>query len=269
MALGWGVSAGLCDKMGGGMLFIHSSIDDAGLDAASFRILCHLARRAGQDAAAFPSLKSMARTCRLNVKTVARRIRRLVEAGLVVRVRRPGLSTRYELRLQSSRSASVSSAQAGLAEAGSTREVHWSAEPMAENRAKGGGNADVARDAKRANEVSRPGGTYDGVERRSVIGSSAKTLGFEEAVEMFEREFPHIAVRASLAKMVGKPFRRVLTVANCREWLRRERQARFVPKIALAKVNAASPQMSDEEWNQQSQEARPMFDELRRRLRNE
>ena len=44
-------------------IFIHSVLDDLGLDLVVFRIYCHIARRAGRNNVAFPSYHTMAETC--------------------------------------------------------------------------------------------------------------------------------------------------------------------------------------------------------------
>ena len=80
------------------LLFVHSSLDDAGLDLPSFRILAHLARRADGNGIAFPSMKSVAKICRINKDTVAKKLRELVKAGWLRRVKRPGLSTGFVLQ---------------------------------------------------------------------------------------------------------------------------------------------------------------------------
>lgn len=78
-------------------LFVHSTLDDAGLDPESFRVLAHIARRADGSGVAFPSIKSAAKTCRLNKDTVARRLRDLVAAGWLERITRPGLPTGFRI----------------------------------------------------------------------------------------------------------------------------------------------------------------------------
>ena len=44
-------------------IFIHSVLDDLGLDLVVFRIYCHIARRAGRNNEAFPSYQSMGEIC--------------------------------------------------------------------------------------------------------------------------------------------------------------------------------------------------------------
>lgn len=83
------------------LLFIHSLIDDAGLDAESFRVLCHVARRAGKDGVAFMGVKSAAKVCRMNKDTVAKRFRDLCDSGWLERVKRPGMESGFRLILPS------------------------------------------------------------------------------------------------------------------------------------------------------------------------
>jgi hypothetical protein len=78
-------------------LFVRSSIDDAGLSPGAFRVLGHLARRAGNKRVAFPGIRDIAKTCRMNRGTVIKAIRELVQFRLVVANRKPGRRTAYYL----------------------------------------------------------------------------------------------------------------------------------------------------------------------------
>jgi Helix-turn-helix domain len=78
-------------------LFVHSSIDDAGLSPGAFRVLCHLQRRAQNKPAAFPGIRSIARICRMNWHTVIDAIRELEQSGQIVAQRKPGRHTVYRL----------------------------------------------------------------------------------------------------------------------------------------------------------------------------
>ncbi len=77
------------------LLFVHSSVDDAGLSPGAFRVLCHLARRAGNKREAFPSVRAIAKTCHMNWGTVIDAIRELEQFSLVVANRKPGRPTVY------------------------------------------------------------------------------------------------------------------------------------------------------------------------------
>lgn len=79
------------------VLFVHSSLDDAGLTANEFRVYCHLARRAGTAGDAFPSAQTVADVCRMHKDTVWEVLRSLEARGMVQRQPRPGLSTIYVL----------------------------------------------------------------------------------------------------------------------------------------------------------------------------
>ena len=78
------------------VLFVHSKLDDLGLKAETFRVYCHLARRAGAGYA-YPGLRSIAVTCRLNVKTVRKCIDKLEQLGMVIVTERVGYAPLYLL----------------------------------------------------------------------------------------------------------------------------------------------------------------------------
>jgi hypothetical protein len=58
-------------------LFVHSSVDDAGLKPLPFRLLCHLSRRAGKDGLIYPSLASMVKTCGVKIKAIRKALQEL------------------------------------------------------------------------------------------------------------------------------------------------------------------------------------------------
>jgi len=78
-------------------LFVHSAVDDAGLDAEAFRVLAHIARRAGSSGTAFQSVKAAAKACCLNKDTVSNRLRLLEDLGWIIRVKRPGLPSGFRI----------------------------------------------------------------------------------------------------------------------------------------------------------------------------
>lgn len=78
------------------VIFVHSRLDDYGLNAAQFRAYCHLARRASSGAA-WPSIESIARVCRLHPKTVRSALRVLTRHSLLTREERPGRTPLYKL----------------------------------------------------------------------------------------------------------------------------------------------------------------------------
>ncbi|MEZ5328035.1 MAG: helix-turn-helix domain-containing protein [Verrucomicrobiales bacterium] len=66
------------------LLFVHSSIDDAGLSPAEFRVLAHLARRGdNDDDTATPGIRSIAKHCGMSCRTVLRAIDVLQERKLI------------------------------------------------------------------------------------------------------------------------------------------------------------------------------------------
>jgi hypothetical protein len=78
-------------------LFVRSWIDDAGLSPGAFRVLGHLTRRADKEGVAFPGIRDIAKTCRMNCGTVIKAIRELVQFRFVVADRKPGRRTKYHL----------------------------------------------------------------------------------------------------------------------------------------------------------------------------
>ena len=66
--------------------FIHSMLDDYGLDAPQFRVVCRIARRGD----CFESIPNIAKGCRLNEKTVKAAIKFSVEQKIVSREYRTG-----------------------------------------------------------------------------------------------------------------------------------------------------------------------------------
>ena len=78
------------------VLFVHSSLDDLGLDPEPFRVYCHLSRRAGTGYA-FPGLNSVAAACKINVKTARRAIQTLKELRMVDVQERAGHTSLYTL----------------------------------------------------------------------------------------------------------------------------------------------------------------------------
>ena len=70
-------------------LFIHSSLDDAGLDPFEFRIFCHLRRRA-KDRKAWPGMRSIAEVTGISLNKVCTTIRSLQNKGFLEVRKRPG-----------------------------------------------------------------------------------------------------------------------------------------------------------------------------------
>lgn len=73
---------------------VHSTLDDAGLSLAAFRVHGHLARRT-KNGRAWPSVKTMGETCGLERKTIFRALNELEAKGWVRREQQPGTSNSY------------------------------------------------------------------------------------------------------------------------------------------------------------------------------
>lgn len=80
-------------------MFVHSTVDDAGLSPSAFRVLAHLCRCANPKEGwwARPGVRNIAKTCRLDDETVKRAIAELEQAGFlqVDRGRGRGCKHRY------------------------------------------------------------------------------------------------------------------------------------------------------------------------------
>ncbi|MCC7517867.1 MAG: helix-turn-helix domain-containing protein, partial [Verrucomicrobiae bacterium] len=102
-------------------IFVHSELDDLGLDAQEFRIYAHLARRANGRTKAWPGLSSMTKACRMNRHTVIRAIRGLEERNLIAVRRKTGGLSEYVLTAPSKwKRTSPTGAFPGTGEAGGT-----------------------------------------------------------------------------------------------------------------------------------------------------
>lgn len=66
------------------VVFIHSSLDDAGLSPYAFRIYCHIARRANRSNSAWPGLGSIARVCGLSESTARRALKELEDREMLI-----------------------------------------------------------------------------------------------------------------------------------------------------------------------------------------
>lgn len=74
-------------------LFVPASVDDYGLSASQFRVLCHIARR-GE---CYSTVATIANVCLLSPKTVRSALRELRSQGLVVAKPRHGQTTIYRI----------------------------------------------------------------------------------------------------------------------------------------------------------------------------
>jgi DNA-binding MarR family transcriptional regulator len=59
------------------VIFVHSSLDDAGLSVYAFRVYCHIARRANRTGSAFPGIQSIGTVCGISESQVRRAIKEL------------------------------------------------------------------------------------------------------------------------------------------------------------------------------------------------
>lgn len=82
------------------LMFIHSELDDLGLDPYEFRIYSRLVRRAGKHGVAHESVANMAEGCRMSERKARQALRVLEELGLVTRTERSGATTEYSLTHQ-------------------------------------------------------------------------------------------------------------------------------------------------------------------------
>ena len=69
-----------------------SAVDDADLSPVEFRVLAHICRRAG-DGDCWAGTKSVAKVCRVNLKTARKAVSVLVEKGWVKSMTRNGQTT--------------------------------------------------------------------------------------------------------------------------------------------------------------------------------
>jgi DNA-binding MarR family transcriptional regulator len=77
-------------------IFIHSSLDDAGLTTQEFRVFAHISRRAGSGRA-WAGNKSMSEICQISHNTIDKCLSRLEGMRMVTRMRRPGKTTIYTI----------------------------------------------------------------------------------------------------------------------------------------------------------------------------
>jgi Helix-turn-helix domain len=78
-------------------IFVHSSLDDLGLSATEFRVFCHLARRGAKDEYCRPGHESIAKICKLEIKTVRKALASLEQLGMIRVESRPGETNVYVL----------------------------------------------------------------------------------------------------------------------------------------------------------------------------
>lgn len=72
------------------VLFVHSCVDEYGLSAAEFRVLCHVARRAGKERGCDASQAKIAAFCGISQRRVLEILRVLVQANILSRSKAKG-----------------------------------------------------------------------------------------------------------------------------------------------------------------------------------
>ena len=78
-------------------IFVHSDLDDYGLDPYEFRIYSRISRRAGCKEEAWESIPNIASGCKIGESRVRQALRLLEAVGLIESFKRPGRSTIYRL----------------------------------------------------------------------------------------------------------------------------------------------------------------------------
>lgn len=70
-----------------GMMFVHSKLDDYGLDTYEFRVYGHITRRTGSriDGKAFASIEKMAKDCGMSPRKLQYALKFLCAAGLLTK----------------------------------------------------------------------------------------------------------------------------------------------------------------------------------------
>jgi hypothetical protein len=81
-------------------IFIHSYLDEAGLDSYEFRVLSHVARRVGAtyNTEFFASMKKSAAICQMSVRKMQSCLKILCEAGFLDKTQRDGRTDIYKLK---------------------------------------------------------------------------------------------------------------------------------------------------------------------------
>lgn len=80
-----------------GLSFIHSSLDDAGLSPAEFRVYCHVNRVAGRAGVCHAALSTIAQHCGYCDEIARAALKRLTDLNMLLKNYIPGLGTEYRL----------------------------------------------------------------------------------------------------------------------------------------------------------------------------
>lgn len=81
---------------GSNTIFIHSSLDDAGLTPQQFRVFAHISRRAS-DGDCWAGVDGMAKVCKMNSDTLRDALKVLFERNMVTKTERPGKTTVWRI----------------------------------------------------------------------------------------------------------------------------------------------------------------------------
>lgn len=74
-------------------IFVHSALDEAGLDVYEFRLLAHIARRGN----CFASLAKTADICKMSVRKAQSTLKSLEKGGFIQKEKRKGSTDIYKL----------------------------------------------------------------------------------------------------------------------------------------------------------------------------
>lgn len=82
------------------LMFIHSELDEAGLDPFEFRLLGHIVRRTGGsfDGECFASQSNISKVCKMSMSRAQKGLRLLCDGGFISKYERPGRTAVYRLR---------------------------------------------------------------------------------------------------------------------------------------------------------------------------
>lgn len=80
-------------------IFIHSAVDDAGLDPFAFRVLMHLSRRANRKGMAWPGVASIAEVTGISERRVRDALRDLEARKMLMTSQAPGTGNRHQYEL--------------------------------------------------------------------------------------------------------------------------------------------------------------------------
>jgi hypothetical protein len=83
------------------ILYVHPTLDAAGIPPHAFRVLCHLVRRKGgkrSDPSKNPGIDSIAKACRMRLDVVIKAIQWLEAHDYITVIRTPCRLNRYQIK---------------------------------------------------------------------------------------------------------------------------------------------------------------------------